>query len=82
LNGRVTGSRRNGEIAVQSPSQKIIIRSGIKINNDSMTVILFAGLPGNGRSVLAQECILLFSELLPSVWEKCLSADSLDLKEI
>ena len=82
MNGRVTGSGRNGEIAVQSPSQKIIIRSGIKINNDSMTVILFAGLPGNGRSVLAQECIRLFSELLPYVWEECLSADSLDLKEI
>ena len=82
LKGRVTGSGRSGEIAVQSPSQKVILRSGIKIDNDSITVILFAGLPGNGRSVLAQECVRLFSELLPSVWEESLSADSLDLKDI
>jgi len=82
LQGRVTGSGRSGEISVQSPSQKVILRSGIKINNDSITVILFAGLPGNGRNVFAQECVRLFSELLPSVWEECLSADSLDLKEI
>lgn len=82
LKGRVTGSGRSGEIAVQSPSQKVIQRSGIKIKNDSITVILFAGLPGNGRSVLAQECVRLFSELLPSVWEESLSADSLDLKKI
>ena len=82
LKGRVTGSGRSVEIAVQSPSQKVILRSGIKIKNDSMTVILFAGLPGNGRNVLAQECVRLFSELLPSVWEKTLSANSLELKEI
>ena len=34
-----------------------------------------------GEVVLVQECVHLFSELLPSVWEECLSADSLDLKE-
>ena len=82
LKGHVTGSGRSGEIAVQAPSQKVILRSGIKIKDGSITVILFAGLPGNGRSVLAQECVRLFSELLPSVWEESLSADSLDLKEI
>jgi len=82
LKRRVTGSGRSGEISVQSPSQKVILRSGIKIKNDSITVILFAGLPGNGRSVLAQECVRLFSELLPSVWEESLSANSLDLKQI
>jgi predicted ABC-class ATPase len=82
LKRRVTGSGRSGEISVQSPSQKVILRSGINIRNDSITLILFAGLPGNGRSVLAQECVRLFSELLPSVWEESLSANSLDLKQI
>ena len=75
LRGRVTGSGRSGEIAVQSPSQKVILRSSIKIANDSITVVLFSGLPGNGRNVLAQECVRLFSELLPSVWEESLLAD-------
>ncbi len=79
LKERITGSGRSGEIAVQTPSQKVILRSGVTIKNDSITLILFAGLPGNGRSVLAKECIRLFSELLPSVWEETLSANSLDL---
>jgi predicted ABC-class ATPase len=82
LKGRVKGSGRSGEIAVQPPSQKVILRSGIKIINDSITVILFVGLPGNGRSVLAQECVRLFSELLPSMWEQSLLANSLELNEI
>jgi predicted ABC-class ATPase len=82
LKGKITGSGRSGEIAVQSPSQKVILRSGIKIENGSLTVILFAGLPGNGRSVLAKECVHLFSEVLPSVWQESLSAESLDVKQI
>lgn len=81
LKERITGSGRSGEIAVQLPSQKVILRSGVKIRNDSLTLIIFAGLPGNGRSVLAKECIRLFSELLPSIWEETLSKNTLDLNQ-
>ena len=79
---QVKGSGRSGEIAAQPPSQKVILRSGVKIRNDSVTLILFAGLPGNGRSVLAKECVRLFSELLPSIWEETLTVESLDLNKV
>lgn len=79
LKGKVIGSGKSGELAIQSPSQKVIQRSSIKIEDNSLTVILFAGLPGDGRSVPAKECIFLFSEILPSIWQETLSAGSLDL---
>ncbi|MBT5260943.1 MAG: ABC-ATPase domain-containing protein [Nitrospina sp.] len=80
--GKVKGSGRSGEVAVQSPGQKIIRRSGMHIKNDSLTLILFAGLPGDGRRVLAEECVKLFSEILPPVWEESLLAKSLDMNRV
>ena len=52
------------------------------IKNDSLTLILFAGLPGDGRRVLAEECVKLFSEILPPVWEESLLAKSLDMNRV
>ncbi|MEK9628697.1 MAG: ABC-ATPase domain-containing protein [Nitrospinota bacterium] len=78
LKGQVKGSGRSGEIAIQAPSQKVIPRSGIKIDQGTLKIILFSGLPGNGRSVLAKECIRLFSEVLPSLWEESLTKDYID----
>jgi len=80
--GKVKGSGRSGEVAVQSPGQKIIRRSGLQIKNDVLILTLFAGLPGDGRRVLAKECTKLFSEVLPPVWEECLLAKSLDLNKV
>lgn len=80
--GKIKGSGRSGEVAVQSPGQKIIRRSGLQIKNDVLILTLFAGLPGDGRRVLARECVKLFSEILPPVWEKCLLAQSLDLNKV
>ena len=80
--GKIKGSGRSGEVAVQSPGQKIIRRSGMHIKNDSLTLILFAGLPGDGRRVLAEECVKLFSEILPPVWEESLLAKSLDMNRV
>jgi predicted ABC-class ATPase len=54
----------------------------MQIKNDMLTLTLFAGLPGDGRRVLAKECAKLFSEVLPPVWEECLLAQSLDLNKV
>lgn len=80
--GKIKGSGRSGEIAVQSPSQKVIRRSGLQIKNEVLILTLFAGLPGDGRRVLAKECVKLFTEILPPVWEECLLAKSLDMKQV
>lgn len=80
--GKIKGSGRSGEIAVQVPGQKIIRRSGLQIKNDDLILTLFAGLPGDGRSVLAKECTKLFTETLPPVWEENLLAKSLDNNKV
>ena len=54
----------------------------MQIKNDSLTLTLFAGLPGDGRRVLAKECVKLFSEILPPVWEESLLAKSLDMNRV
>ena len=54
----------------------------MQIKNDSLTLTLFAGLPGDGRRVLAKECVKLFSEILPPVWEERLLAKSLDMNRV
>ncbi len=80
--GKIKGSGRSGEIAVQSPGQKIIRRSGIQIRKEALILTLFAGLPGDGRSVLSGECVKLFSDILPPVWEESLLAESLDMNQV
>ena len=80
--GKIKGSGRSGEIAVQAPGQKILRRSGLQIKNNNIVLTLFAGLPGDGRSVLAKECAKLFSNTLPPVWEESLLAKSLDLDKV
>ena len=67
---------------MQAPGQKIIRRSGLQIKNDILILTLFAGLPGDGRRVLAKECVKLFSEISPPVWEECLLAKYLDLNKV
>ena len=80
--GMVKGSGRSGEVAVQSPGQKVIRRSGLQIKDNTIELILFAGLPGDGRRVMAKECVKLFSEVLPPAWEESLLAKSIDLNQV
>jgi predicted ABC-class ATPase len=80
--GKIKGSGRSGEIAVQSPGQKVIRRSGMQIKKDDLILTLFAGLPGDGRRVLAKECVKLLAEVIPPVWEECLLTKSLDMNEV
>ncbi|MBT5550120.1 MAG: ABC-ATPase domain-containing protein [Nitrospina sp.] len=80
--GKIKGSGRSGEVAVQAPGQKIIRRSGMQIKNDALILTLFAGLPGDGRRVLAKECVKLLSEVLPPVWEESLLVKFLDMNQV
>ncbi|MDP6711435.1 MAG: ABC-ATPase domain-containing protein [Nitrospinaceae bacterium] len=75
---RVAGSGKSGEIQVQTPGQKILKRNGILVEGARLQLIMFAGLPAQGRSVLAKECLKLFATALPPIWHNSLIASSLD----
>ncbi len=79
---RVTGSGKSGEIQVQSPGQKILKRNGMLIEGTKLQLVMFAGLPAQGRSILAKECLKLFATALPPIWHNSLIASSLDEKAL
>ena len=79
---RVKGSGNSGKVQVQIPGQKILKRSGMLVKGSRLQLIMFAGLPAQGRTVLGNECLKLFSEVLPPIWHKSLIASSLDKNEL
>ena len=74
---RVKGSGKSGKVQVQIPGQKILKRSGMLVKGSRLQLTMFAGLPAQGRTVLGNECLKLFSEVLPPIWHKSLIASSL-----
>jgi len=79
---RVNGSGKSGKVQVQIPGQKILKRSGMLMKGSRLQLIMFAGLPAQGRTILGKECLKLFSEVLPPIWHKSLIASSLDKNEL
>ena len=79
---RVKGSGKSGKVQVQIPGQKILKRSGVLVKGSRLQLTMFAGLPAQGRTVLGNECLKLFSEVLPPIWHKSLIASSLDKNEL
>jgi predicted ABC-class ATPase len=78
----VKGSGNSGKIEVQKPGQKILKRSGMLVKESRLQLIMFAGLPAKGRTILGKECLKLFSEVLPFIWYESLIASSLDENEL
>ncbi|MBT4374888.1 MAG: ABC-ATPase domain-containing protein, partial [Nitrospina sp.] len=79
---RVKGSGKSGKVQVQVPGQKILKRSGMLVKGSRLQLIMFAGLPAQGRTVLGKECLKLFSEVLPPIWHKSLIASSINEEKL
>ncbi len=79
---QVKGSGKSGKIEAQVPGQKILKRSGMLVKGLRLQLIMFAGLPAQGRAVLGKECLKIFSDVLPPIWHKSLIASLLDQSEL
>ena len=79
---RVKGSGKSGKVQVQVPGQKILKRSGMLVKGSRLQLIMFVGLPAQGRTVLGKECLKLFSEVLPPIWHKSLIASSINEEKL
>jgi predicted ABC-class ATPase len=77
-----SGSGKSGIVEIYEPSQKILKRNATLINQGSLQLFFFAGLPGAGRTILGKECAKLFSETIPMLLERTLLAASLNLNEV
>jgi predicted ABC-class ATPase len=79
---RSKGSGKSGLITALEPSQKILKRNAVKVDDHSIRLIHFVGLPANGRNILGTECLFIFNEVLPHLWKETLLAVSLDEEKI
>ena len=79
---RVGGSGKSGEVFAQAPGQKVIKRNALLVEGPTLTLILFAGLPAEGRTILGKECVRLFADALPPIWHDSLLASSLDKNKL
>lgn len=82
LKFRSRGSGKSGLITALVPGQKILKRNAALIKEDALRFIMFAGLPADGRRILGKECLRMFEEILPRLWDESLLAASLDLERI
>lgn len=79
---KIRGSGKSGVVRIQAPGQKVLKRDAVRVQGNTLTCILFAGLPAEGRTVLGKECLRLFAEGLAPLWVRSLLAASLDLSSL
>ncbi|MFQ5671912.1 MAG: ABC-ATPase domain-containing protein [Nitrospinales bacterium] len=78
LQARVRGTGKSGLIDVLAPSQKILKRNALLVAAGKIRLIMFAGLPADGRRVSGRECLSMFAETLPTLWAESLLAPPVD----
>jgi len=66
------GSGKSGLLAIDTPGQEILARSCVEIGEEATIVRFVAGLPANGRRILARAAITLLTEFIPQVTERTL----------
>ncbi len=79
---RIGGTGKSGRVFIQPPGQKVIKRNALLVRERTMQVVMFAGLPAEGRTILGKECLRLFTDVLPPIWSGSLLAASIDLSAL
>ncbi len=75
---KARGSGKSGLMSVSKPSQEILERSAVQVNeNDGSLIVRFrVGFPARGRTVMSDELIKILFDYLPGCVEKALFAGS------
>jgi predicted ABC-class ATPase len=79
---RRAGSGRSGELFVDGGAQEVLERSAWRLEDDFVELRLQAGLPADGRRVLAAEAERLLCEAVPRLAREVLRFESLDAAEV
>ncbi len=77
------GSGKSSVICALNPSQKILKRSAVLIEDEEICLIFFIGLPAKGRRVYADQFLKIFEKYLPLILENtfCIQYSGLGLLE-
>lgn len=79
--GKRVGSGKSGRVTIDTPGQKVLERTAIKLNRDIVEVRLELGLPATGRRVLGREARKILIDDLPRVINDSISKKAINLKE-
>jgi predicted ABC-class ATPase len=72
------GSGNSGLISIVHPSQQVLERSAVWINDRQLEVRFNVGLPARGRTILGRQAAALFCEDLPEIVAQALIYSALD----
>jgi predicted ABC-class ATPase len=75
--GKSRGSGKSGSWGAARPGQEILPKTACEITGNSVTIRFTAGLPAAGRRILANECIEMFADELPSIARQVFDHDNL-----
>jgi predicted ABC-class ATPase len=83
---KISGNRRgpgySGIITINEPGQCILQRSSVVINNDSLEVRCFVGLPASNRNIKAKLAIKMLLQELPQIINLSLHREHTDSEQL
>ncbi|WP_243385069.1 ABC-ATPase domain-containing protein [Bacillus kexueae] len=65
--GKRKGNGKSGLITIDHPTQKILERTAISMDDQWVTICLHISLPAKGRTILGKEAIDIFYNRIPSI---------------
>ncbi len=78
----IVGSGKSGIIEINKPSQQVLERTAMEVNDDHVEARFYVGLPAKGRKIAGSEAKRIFSKEVPQIVESSLFYDSLDHQEL
>ncbi len=76
------GTGRSGEMEISINGQQVIKRNAVLITSAGLEARLLFALPGSGRSILADEAVVMFFKELPAIVNQALIWVDKSLKEM
>jgi predicted ABC-class ATPase len=76
------GSGRSGEVSIAAYGQQVIERNAVLVREGNIEVRLQVGLPADGRTVAADQALIMLFEELPAVVSAALLPFSEDLSQV
>ncbi len=74
------GSGRSGLLAIDKPSQEVLMRTAMVINDDWVEARFVVGLPARGRRISVRDAIEIFFDEIPELVRRTLLYSNLDGK--
>ena len=69
---RSISTGKSGIIEIAKPSQVILHRASVNLNEERLEIRIGLGLPGNGRRIDGKSCIDLLYNIIPNITEQIL----------